>query len=109
MEFLDWKVPQNEGLMDRFLRIVAGIFFFAGAAGVGWAISMQFLLPSMAGLGVLLGAIAMVLIISGFLGYCPLYSFIGAWLDTEITTCPRKLTRVELLEKNVYTKRQKYW
>lgn len=98
MEFFDWNVPTNEGLIDRVIRVFAGIAVISGAAFSGPVLSPM----GLAGVSVFLGIIGLVLLVSGFIGYCPAYSFIGAWFDTEITTCPHELSRVERLEKNVF-------
>jgi len=98
MEFFDWVVPKNEGMIDRVIRVFAGIGLFTGAAFSGPQLAPMHLV----GISILLGAIGLVLAVSGLIGYCPVYNFIGAWFDTTITTCPRELTRVERLEKNVF-------
>lgn len=107
MEFFDWKVPTNEGLLDRAARIFLGIAFIGGAAFSGPVLSPM----GLTGVSVLLGIIGIVLVVSGFIGFCPLYNFIGAWFDTTITTCPRQVSRVERLEKNVFKsgRPSKYW
>jgi hypothetical protein len=102
MEFFNWVVPTNEGLLDRVIRVFAGIGFFAGAAFSGPILGPM----GFAGVSVFLGVIGFILVVSGLIGYCPLYNFIGAWTDKTITTCPRKLSRVEILEQNKYSSRR---
>ncbi len=119
MEFFNWIVPRNEGLLDRVIRVFVGIAVFAGgvflvsppnmaniwpeAGDVTTAAAAQAVNPMFAGIALLLGVIGLILVVSGLIGYCPMYSIIGAWSDSEITTCPRPLSRVEQLERTTYS------
>jgi hypothetical protein len=62
-------MTRNEGSLDRGLRIVAGLVL----------ISLVFIGPQ-----TLWGWIGIVPLVTGLLGYCPLYSVLG------INTCPMK-------------------
>ncbi len=59
----------NEGTVDRILRVVAGLILIARAA---------------TGTVGLWGYIGVVPLLTGALGWCPLYSVLG------INTCPMK-------------------
>ena len=60
-------MPTNEGNLDRALRVIAG-------AGI---LSLAFIGPQTAW-----GYVGLVPLITGLVGYCPLYSLLG------IRTCP---------------------
>ena len=62
-------MPQNEGTIDRVLRIVAG-------AGI---LSLAFVGPQTTW-----AYIGLVPLITGLVGFCPLYSVLG------LSTCPVK-------------------
>ncbi|HNT87968.1 MAG TPA: DUF2892 domain-containing protein [Candidatus Hydrogenedentes bacterium] len=62
-------MPQNEGTIDRVLRIVAG-------AGI---LSLAFVGPQTPW-----AYIGLVPLITGLVGFCPLYSVLG------LSTCPVK-------------------
>jgi hypothetical protein len=117
MEFFNWVVPRNEGLLDRVIRVCVGIAVFAGGvflvsppnmaniwpeANEVATVAAQGPNPLFAGIALLLGVIGLILVVSGLIGYCPFYNIIGAWFDSEITTCPRPLSRVEQLERTTY-------
>lgn len=60
----------NEGRPDRVLRIVAGVLILAlGVAYGSWW-----------------GLIGLVLLLTGLVGFCPLYAILG------IDTCPARTT-----------------
>jgi hypothetical protein len=58
--------PQNEGAIDRILRLVVGIalggFTFALLTGLGQ---------------IILGIVAVILVLTGLVGFCPLYAIFG--------------------------------
>ncbi|WP_300975343.1 DUF2892 domain-containing protein [Sphingomonas sp. LHG3406-1] len=60
---------RNEGALDRTLRVVAGLAI----------LSLAFIGPKTA-----LGYLGIVPLLTGLVGYCPLYSLIG------INSCPAK-------------------
>ena len=62
-------MPTNEGNFDRALRVIAG-------AGI---LSLAFIGPQTAW-----GYVGLVPLITGLVGYCPLYSLLG------LNTCPVK-------------------
>ncbi len=62
-------MPTNEGNLDRALRVIAG-------AGI---LSLAFIGPQSAW-----GYVGLVPLITGLVGYCPLYSLLG------LNTCPVK-------------------
>ncbi|AHM03324.1 DUF2892 domain-containing protein [Maritalea mobilis] len=62
-------MPRNEGTIDRALRIIAGLVL----------ISLVFVGPQTAW-----GWVGLVPLLTGALGYCPLYSVLG------INTCGMK-------------------
>lgn len=62
-------MPTNEGNLDRALRVIAG-------AGI---LSLAFIGPQTAW-----GYVGLVPLITGLVGYCPLYSLLG------LNTCPVK-------------------
>jgi hypothetical protein len=62
-------MPTNEGNLDRALRVIAG-------AGI---LSLAFIGPQTAW-----GYVGLVPLITGLVGYCPLYSLLG------LSTCPVK-------------------
>ena len=62
-------MPTNEGTIDRALRVIAG-------AGI---LSLAFIGPQTAW-----GYVGLVPLITGLVGYCPLYSLLG------LSTCPVK-------------------
>ncbi len=62
-------MPTNEGNLDRALRVIAG-------AGI---LSLAFIGPQTAW-----GYVGLVPLITGLVGYCPLYSVLG------LSTCPVK-------------------
>lgn len=94
MEFMDWVVPQNEGLIDRILRVFGGIAVFTGGAFAGAA--SETMGPALAGLAALLIVVGIVACVSGLIGYCPVYSIIG--FDSR----SKEMSRVERIEKNVF-------
>ena len=62
-------MPTNEGNLDRALRVIAG-------AGI---LSLAFIGPQ-----TVWGYVGLVPLITGLVGYCPLYAMIG------LSTCPVK-------------------
>jgi hypothetical protein len=62
-------MPPNEGTIDRALRVIAG-------AGI---LSLAFIGPQTAW-----GYVGLVPLITGLIGYCPLYAMLG------LSTCPVK-------------------
>jgi len=62
-------MPTNEGNLDRALRVIAG-------AGI---LSLAFIGPQTAW-----GYVGLVPLITGLVGYCPLYAMLG------LSTCPVK-------------------
>ena len=62
-------MPTNEGNLDRALRVIAG-------AGI---LSLAFIGPQ-----TVWGYVGLVPLITGLVGYCPLYSMLG------LSTCPVK-------------------
>ena len=62
-------MPQNEGSIDRILRIVVGLAL----------ISLVFVGPQ-----TLWGLVGIVPLATGLIGWCPLYTLLG------IRTCPVK-------------------
>jgi len=96
VEFFNYVVKPNMGMIDRVIRIFAGIAFFAGAA-----FSAPIMGPlHFGGVSVLLGAIGLILIIVGLIGLCPLYLFVNSWFDLNIKTLPSQETRVERMERS---------
>ncbi len=71
----------NEGTVDRLVRVVAGLALaFGGFTGVGGG--------ALSGtLGTILGVVGLVFLVTGLVGYCPLYTMLG------ISTCPVKGSR----------------
>jgi hypothetical protein len=67
-------MKKNVGIYDTIIRIifaiVVAILFFTNAINGVWAI--------------VLGILAIVLLVTGLLGFCPLYAIIG------VRTCPMK-------------------
>lgn len=64
----------NESATDRIVRVIVGIVLLA-AAVFGWIVG---------GWGVVLGVVGAVLVLTGAIGFCPLYALFGA------STAPRK-------------------
>jgi hypothetical protein len=62
-------MPTNEGTIDRALRVIAG-------AGI---LSLAFIGPQ-----TVWGYVGLVPLITGLVGYCPLYAMLG------LNTCPVK-------------------
>jgi hypothetical protein len=62
-------MPTNEGNLDRALRVIAG-------AGI---LSLAFIGPQ-----TVWGYVGLVPLITGLVGYCPLYAMLG------LSTCPVK-------------------
>jgi hypothetical protein len=62
-------MPTNEGTIDRALRVIAG-------AGI---LSLAFIGPQ-----TVWGYVGLVPLITGLVGYCPLYAMLG------LSTCPVK-------------------
>ena len=62
-------MPTNEGTIDRALRVIAG-------AGI---LSLAFIVPQ-----TVWGYVGLVPLITGLVGYCPLYAMLG------LSTCPVK-------------------
>jgi len=62
-------MPTNEGNLDRALRVIAG-------AGI---LSLAFVGPQ-----TVWGYVGLVPLITGLVGYCPLYAMLG------LSTCPVK-------------------
>ena len=65
----------NEGKADRILRVLVGAILGV----VAW---MVLGLSHGAILGIIAGVVALVLILTGIIGFCPAYSLLG------IRTCP---------------------
>jgi hypothetical protein len=63
----------NEGTIDRVLRIV-----------VGAALILWFFLDSATGVGHWIKLVGIVPLLTGALGWCPIYSMLG------VSTCPRR-------------------
>ena len=61
----------NESSTDRYLRIALGLVLFGLAIMVGHT------------LGIVLGVVGVVALVTGVVGFCPLYKVLG------ISTCPR--------------------
>lgn len=62
-------MPRNEGSIDRALRVILGLVL----------ISLVFVGPQ-----TLWGWVGVVPLLTGLVGYCPLYSLVG------INTCPTR-------------------
>ncbi|MBY6068721.1 DUF2892 domain-containing protein [Leisingera aquaemixtae] len=62
-------MPRNEGTLDRALRIILGLIL----------LSLVFTGPQ-----TLWGLIGLVPLLTGLIGYCPLYQILG------LSTCPLK-------------------
>ncbi|MDK3019573.1 YgaP family membrane protein [Pseudodonghicola flavimaris] len=62
-------MPRNEGTLDRTLRIIVGLIL----------LSLIFIGPKS-----MWGLVGLIPLITGLVGYCPLYSIIG------LNTCPMK-------------------
>lgn len=62
-------MPRNEGTLDRALRIILGLVL----------LSLVFVGPQS-----LWGLIGLVPLLTGLIGYCPLYQIVG------LNTCPMK-------------------
>lgn len=62
-------MTKNEGTIDRVLRVIAGLVL----------LSLVFIGPQ-----TMWGLIGIVLLATGLIGFCPLYSIFG------INTCPMK-------------------
>lgn len=62
-------MPRNEGSLDRALRIIVGLALIA----------MVFVGPQVAW-----GWIGVVPLLTGLVGFCPLYRLVG------LNTCPRR-------------------
>ncbi len=62
-------MPRNEGTLDRVLRVILGLVL----------ISLVFVGPQ-----TVWGWVGVVPLLTGLVGYCPLYSVLG------IRTCPMK-------------------
>lgn len=67
-------MKRNEGTLDRVLRVVLAVAAVAGSAALGFT--------SIA--GIVLLAVALVLVVTAAVGFCPLYALVG------INTCPAK-------------------
>jgi apolipoprotein N-acyltransferase len=65
----------NEGTADRGLRVVLGIALLV--AGFVWLGAMSGVV-----LGIAAALVGAVLVVTGFVGFCPAYSLMG------IKTCP---------------------
>lgn len=69
-------MTRNEGTFDRTLRMFIGaaLLLFAILAGLplGWAIAS--------------GALGAILVVTGAIGFCPLYALLG------LNTCPLQRT-----------------
>ena len=64
----------NEASWDRIARVVLGV----GAIGIG-ALAVG------GGWGWALAAVGLVLVVTGFVGFCPIYAAIGRGSKTEIS------------------------
>lgn len=62
-------MPRNEGTLDRALRIIVGLVL----------LSLVFVGPK-----TMWGLIGLIPLITGLIGYCPLYQILG------MNTCPIK-------------------
>ncbi len=65
-------MKKNEGNTDRIIRVVGGVAL--AALGFGGVIAGAF--------GTVAGVVGVVLILTGAIGFCPLYALFG------ISTCP---------------------
>lgn len=63
---------RNEGTFDRVLRVVVGLVLLAAWAFGWWG----------GAAAVVLGVVGAVLVVTGAVGFCPLYRLLG------IATCP---------------------
>lgn len=61
----------NEGITDRYLRIALGIVLYGLALIFGHTF------------GLVLGLIATIALVTGLVGFCPIYKLLG------MNTCPR--------------------
>lgn len=66
-------MTRNLGRLDQFLRIIVGLTFVAYALKDG----------SLAAGNVVAGVIGLVLLVTAFFSYCPLYTFLG------VSTCSK--------------------
>ncbi|WP_084356191.1 YgaP family membrane protein [Novosphingobium lentum] len=62
-------MPRNEGSLDRFLRVIVGLVLIA----------LVFVGPKTPW-----GWIGIVPLLTGFVGFCPVYTLLG------IRTCPKR-------------------
>lgn len=60
-------MQQNEGNVDRGIRVVLAIAFFVGAFAVGFS--------SVA--GIVLAVLGVVMLVTAAVGFCPLYRIFG--------------------------------
>ena len=67
-------MTRNEGNMDRFIRIIAGAVLIA----------LLFIGTTSGVLGIVLAIAGGVLLLTGMVGFCPLYRLLG------LNTCPVK-------------------
>lgn len=56
----------NEGLLDRVIRVVLGIGAWLAAAAIG-----------MSPWGIVLAVVGLILVVTGAVGFCPLYRLVG--------------------------------
>lgn len=66
------KLTVNEGLLDRLVRVAAGLGLLAVAA-LGIVASPVSLIA---------GAVGLILVATGAIGFCPIYALVG------FSTCP---------------------
>ncbi|GAB4387029.1 MAG: hypothetical protein Kow0022_17900 [Phycisphaerales bacterium] len=64
----------NEGSADRAVRVFAGIAFLVVAFGTG--------VLEGTGVGLVLGVVGLISLITGAVGFCPAYAILG------VRTCP---------------------
>lgn len=60
-------MAQNEGTIDRIVRVVVGAAALAGSFAVGIA----------SGGGIALAAVGVLALVTGAVGFCPLYKVLG--------------------------------
>ena len=72
-------MTRNEGNLDRIIRVVIAIAAIAGAWAVGFG----------SVLGIVLAVVAVVMLVTAAVGFCPLYRVFG------LSTCPVNTSTTE--------------
>jgi uncharacterized membrane protein len=72
-------MTRNEGAVDRTLRVILGSAAIIAAGLVGWS----------SVLGIILAIVGVVLVVTGLVGFCPLYSALNISTTTSASDLDR--------------------